>query len=113
MSPASSTSSDTSATDSRKTDRSWVEITILSKMSSTLLMVRPTKHSPPHSSRRKRLRMKARSSSQGVGIVVNPLKAAKPLVSVQLVPAGTAVNGSGYLEMTGYHGSLGRVLSGR
>lgn len=34
----------------------------------------------------------ARSSSQGVGIVVNPLKAAKPLVSVQLVPAGTAVN---------------------
>jgi hypothetical protein len=34
----------------------------------------------------------ARSSSEGVGIVVNPLKAAKPLVSVQLVPAGTAVN---------------------
>ena len=34
----------------------------------------------------------ARSSSQGVGIVVNPLKAAKPLVSLQLVPAGTAVN---------------------
>jgi hypothetical protein len=34
----------------------------------------------------------ARSNSQGVGIVVNPLKAAKPLVSVQLVPAGTAVN---------------------
>jgi len=23
------------------------------------------------------------------------------------------VTGSGYLEMTGYHGSLGRVLSGR
>ena len=34
----------------------------------------------------------ASSSSEGVGIVVNPLKAAKPLVSVQLVPAGTAVN---------------------
>jgi hypothetical protein len=34
----------------------------------------------------------ARSSSEGVGIVVNPLKAAKPLVMVQLVPAGTAVN---------------------
>ena len=34
----------------------------------------------------------ARSSSEGVGIVVNPLKAAKPLVLVQLVPAGTAVN---------------------
>lgn len=34
----------------------------------------------------------ARSSSEGVGIVVNPLKAAKPLVAVQLVPAGTAVN---------------------
>ena len=34
----------------------------------------------------------ARSSSTGVGIIVNPLKAAKPLVSVQLVPAGTAVN---------------------
>jgi predicted secreted hydrolase len=26
---------------------------------------------------------------------------------------GNAVNGYGYLEMTGYHGSLGRVLSGR
>lgn len=26
---------------------------------------------------------------------------------------GQAVTGSGYLEMTGYHGSLGRVLSGR
>ncbi len=25
---------------------------------------------------------------------------------------GQAVNGSGYLEMTGYHGSLGRVLTG-
>jgi hypothetical protein len=34
----------------------------------------------------------ARSSSEGVGIVVNPLKAVKPLVLVQLVPAGTAVN---------------------
>ncbi|HEV2890929.1 MAG TPA: choice-of-anchor P family protein [Frankiaceae bacterium] len=34
----------------------------------------------------------ASSSSEGVGIVVNPLKAAKPLVKVQLVPAGTAVN---------------------
>lgn len=34
----------------------------------------------------------ASSSSEGVGIVVNPLKAAKPLVLVQLVPAGTAVN---------------------
>jgi hypothetical protein len=34
----------------------------------------------------------ARSSSEGVGIVVNPLHATKPLVSVQLVPAGTAVN---------------------
>jgi len=34
----------------------------------------------------------ASSSSEGVGIVVNPLKAANPLVKVQLVPAGTAVN---------------------
>ena len=34
----------------------------------------------------------ARSSSEGVGIVVNPLKAKDPLVMVQLVPAGTAVN---------------------
>ncbi|HVF04370.1 MAG TPA: hypothetical protein VNA20_05995 [Frankiaceae bacterium] len=34
----------------------------------------------------------ARSSSEGVGIVVNPLKAAAPLVKIQLVPAGTAVN---------------------
>ncbi|HEU0130603.1 MAG TPA: choice-of-anchor P family protein [Mycobacteriales bacterium] len=34
----------------------------------------------------------ASSSSEGVGIVVNPLHAAKPLVLVQLVPAGTAVN---------------------
>ena len=25
---------------------------------------------------------------------------------------GQAVTGSGYLEMTGYHGSLGRVLTG-
>ena len=29
-------------------------------------------------------------------------------------PAGQqAVRGAGYLEMTGYHGSLGRVLSGQ
>ncbi len=34
----------------------------------------------------------ARSDSTGVGISVNPLHAAKPLVFVQLVPAGTAVN---------------------
>jgi hypothetical protein len=34
----------------------------------------------------------AKSDSQGVGIIVNPLHAANPLVSVQLVPAGTAVN---------------------
>jgi hypothetical protein len=34
----------------------------------------------------------ASSYSDGVGIIVNPLKAAKPLVSVQLVPASTAVN---------------------
>lgn len=34
----------------------------------------------------------AQSASEGVGIIVNPLKAAKPLVKVQLVPAGTAVN---------------------
>ena len=34
----------------------------------------------------------AESNSTGVGIVVNPLKAAKPLVAIQLVPAGTAVN---------------------
>ncbi len=34
----------------------------------------------------------ARSSSEGVGIVVNPLHAAKPLVLAQFVPAGTAVN---------------------
>jgi hypothetical protein len=26
---------------------------------------------------------------------------------------GAAVTGSGYLEMTGYLGSLGRILSGR
>ncbi|MDQ1710930.1 MAG: hypothetical protein QOE45_380 [Frankiaceae bacterium] len=34
----------------------------------------------------------ASSSSDGVAIAVNPLHAAKPLVLVQLVPAGTAVN---------------------
>lgn len=34
----------------------------------------------------------ASSSSKGIGIVVNPLHATNPLVSVQLVPAGTAVN---------------------
>ena len=36
----------------------------------------------------------ASSSSQGVGIIVNPpvLNLAKPLLAVQLVPAGTAVN---------------------
>lgn len=34
----------------------------------------------------------ASSSSEGVGISVNPLHATKPLVMVQLVPAGTAVN---------------------
>jgi hypothetical protein len=28
-------------------------------------------------------------------------------------PPPAAVTGQGYLEMTGYHGSLGRVLSGR
>ncbi len=34
----------------------------------------------------------ASSSSEGLGIIVNPLKALKPLVGIQLVPAGTAVN---------------------
>ncbi len=34
----------------------------------------------------------ASSSSDGMAIIVNPLHAAKPLVMVQLVPAGTAVN---------------------
>lgn len=34
----------------------------------------------------------ASSSSDGVGIIVNPLHATKPLVAVQLVPASTAVN---------------------
>lgn len=33
----------------------------------------------------------AQASSEGLGIIVNPLKAAKPLVSIQLVPAGVAV----------------------
>jgi hypothetical protein len=34
----------------------------------------------------------AHSDSKGVAIIVNPLHAAKPLLMVQLVPAGTAVN---------------------
>ena len=35
------------------------------------------------------------------------------MIDVAGTAAGTPVVGSGYLEMTGYHGSLGRVLSGR
>jgi predicted secreted hydrolase len=35
------------------------------------------------------------------------------LIDVAGRSAGAPVAGSGYLEMTGYHGSLGRVLSGR
>jgi predicted secreted hydrolase len=35
------------------------------------------------------------------------------MIDVAGTAAGTVVTGSGYLEMTGYHGSLGRVLSGR
>ena len=35
------------------------------------------------------------------------------MIDVAGTASGTAVSGSGYLEMTGYHGSLGRVLSGR
>lgn len=35
------------------------------------------------------------------------------LVDVAGTSRGTAVSGRGYLEMTGYRGSLGRVLSGR
>ena len=34
----------------------------------------------------------ASASTEGVGIVVNPLHAVKPLVFVQLVPASAAVN---------------------
>ena len=34
------------------------------------------------------------------------------MIDVAGKSAGAAVTGSGYLEMTGYHGSLGRVLSG-
>jgi predicted secreted hydrolase len=35
------------------------------------------------------------------------------MIDVAGTSAGAAVTGQGYLEMTGYHGSLGRVLSGR
>ncbi len=35
------------------------------------------------------------------------------LIDVAGTSGGAAVTGSGYLEMTGYHGSLGRVLSSR
>jgi predicted secreted hydrolase len=35
------------------------------------------------------------------------------MIDVSGTAAGAAVTGHGYLEMTGYHGSLGRVLSGR
>lgn len=35
------------------------------------------------------------------------------MIDVAGTAGGTAVSGSGYLEMTGYHGSLGRVLSSR
>ena len=35
------------------------------------------------------------------------------MIDVSGTSNGDAVNGYGYLEMTGYHGSLGRVLSGR
>src|SRR5688572_18113485 len=35
------------------------------------------------------------------------------MIDVSGTANGNAVNGYGYLEMTGYHGSLGRVLSGR
>ena len=34
------------------------------------------------------------------------------IIDVSGQAGGRAVSGSGYLEMTGYHGSLGRVLSG-
>lgn len=35
------------------------------------------------------------------------------MIDVTGAAGGMPVSGSGYLEMTGYHGSLGRVLSGR
>jgi predicted secreted hydrolase len=35
------------------------------------------------------------------------------MIDVAGAASGEPVTGSGYLEMTGYHGSLGRVLSGR
>ena len=35
------------------------------------------------------------------------------MIDVAGTSGGAAVSGSGYLEMTGYHGSLGRVLSSR
>jgi predicted secreted hydrolase len=35
------------------------------------------------------------------------------MIDVAGAAGGAPVTGSGYLEMTGYHGSLGRVLSGR
>jgi predicted secreted hydrolase len=35
------------------------------------------------------------------------------MIDVAGTSGGVAVSGSGYLEMTGYHGSLGRVLSSR
>lgn len=35
------------------------------------------------------------------------------MIDVTGASAGARVSGHGYLEMTGYHGSLGRVLSGR
>jgi predicted secreted hydrolase len=35
------------------------------------------------------------------------------LIDIAGSAAGRAISGVGYLEMTGYHGSLGRVLSGR
>ena len=35
------------------------------------------------------------------------------MIDVAGTASGTAVSGFGYLEMTGYHGSLGRVLSSR
>jgi predicted secreted hydrolase len=35
------------------------------------------------------------------------------MIDVAGTAGGAKVTGSGYLEMTGYHGSLGRVLSGR
>jgi hypothetical protein len=35
------------------------------------------------------------------------------MIDVAGTAGGAKVTGSGYLEMTGYHGSLGRVLSSR